>query len=139
MPYRSCLLLLVCSALLASAHATTSCQLNTASPSVTICAPGSGASVTSPVEVNAGTTDTASRVTLLQIYVDGTKKFEIAADNLDTSLSMAVGTHRVTVQAKDASGAVFKSTVNISVTGSGGPAACTLDTASPSVTISDSD
>jgi phospholipase C len=135
MPYRSCLLLLVCFALLASARATPPCELNTASPSVTICAPASGASVTSPVEVNAGTTDTASRVTLSQIYVDGTKKYEIAADNLDTSLSMAVGTHRVTVQAKDAAGAVFKSTVNITVTGSGGPPTCTLNTASPSVTI----
>src|SRR6266404_4219868 len=117
------------------ANASASCPLNTASPSVTICTPASGASLQSPVQVNAGTTDTASQVKLMQIYVDGIKKYEIASDNVNTSLDLSAGTHRVTVQATDAANTVFKSSVNLSVTGSVSPSACTLNTASPSVTI----
>jgi phospholipase C len=135
MQVRTSLLLLFVFAFAIAAHATPSCQLNPASPTVTICSPANGVSITSPVEINAGTTDTASPVKLLQVYVDGAKKYEIAADNLDTSLDMSAGAHRVTVQATDTANTVFKSTVNITVSGTGTPAACALNTASPSVTI----
>src|SRR3954469_3399831 len=135
MQVRSSLLLLFVFAFAIAAHATPSCQLNSASPTVTICSPANGNTVSSPVSINAGTTDAANPVKLLQVYVDGAKKYEIAADNLDTSLDMSAGAHRVTVQATDAANTVFKSTVNITVSGTGTPAACTLNTASPSVTI----
>jgi len=118
-----------------SAHAAPSCQLNPASPTVTICSPANGSTVTSPISISAGTTDTAKAVKLLQVYVDGTKKYEIAADNLDTSLAISAGAHRVTVQATDTANTIFKSTVNITVSGAENPSACTLNTASPSVTI----
>src|SRR6185369_1521770 len=118
-----------------SAHAAPSCQLNPASPTVTICSPANGSTVTSPISISAGTTDAANPVKLLQVYVDGTKKYEIAADNLDTSLAISAGAHRVTVQATDTANTIFKSTVNITVSGAENPSACTLNTASPSVTI----
>ena len=135
MQVRSSLLLLFVFAFAVSAHATPSCSLNPASPSVTICSPANGAGITSPVEINAGTTDTTNPVRLLQVYVDGAKKYEIAADNLDTFLDLSAGAHRVTVQATDTANTVFKSTVNITISGTGSPSACTLNTASPSVTI----
>ena len=114
------------------AHA--QCTLNTASPSVTICTPANGATVSSPVNIVAGTTDNSSSVTYLQIYIDGAKKYQVSAKQLNTSLAMADGSHRVTVQAQDAAGHIFKTTIYITVSSSsGGP--CTLNTANPSVTI----
>jgi len=80
--------------------------------------------VPTPVHIVAGTTDTRP-VTLLQIYVDGLKKYEVKANNLDTSAAMPLGARRVTVQAKDSAGTVFKSTVNITVTNSGPPTGLT--------------
>ena len=86
---------LICCSAIASA-----CTLSTVSPSVTICTPTANATVTSPVHIVAGTTDSKT-VQFIQIYVDGVKKYEIKAKSLDTSLAMAAGTHRLTVQAYD--------------------------------------
>ena len=119
-----------------TAHAQAPCTLNTASPSVTICTPTNGATVTSPVNIVAGTTDNASTVKYVQIYVDGAKQYQISGNQLNTSLPMSTGTHRVTVQAQDAAGTIFKSTINITVGSSGGGSGpCTLSTTNPSVTI----
>jgi hypothetical protein len=95
------------------------CTLNTASPSVTICTPANGATVTSPVSVVAGTTDKAHSVTTMKVYLDGVAVYTVHASQINTSLAMANGTHRVTAQAWDSSGAVFKSTINITVSGTG--------------------
>jgi beta-propeller repeat-containing protein len=90
------------------------CALNTANRTVTICAPGSGSKVGSPVNIVAGTTDTTP-VKLTQVYVDGKKVFEIQLSAINVSLPIASGTHRLTVQALDTAGVFFKSTVNITV------------------------
>ncbi len=95
-----------------------SCTLNPQNQTVTICSPANGASVTSPVNVVAGTTD-SNKVTLLQIYVDGVKGYEVASNQLNTNVTMTNGTHRLTVQAQDSTKAIFKSTISITV-GSGG-------------------
>src|SRR5512146_1512632 len=116
------------------AHA--QCTLNTASPSVTICSPSNGATVGSPVNIVARTTDNSSAVKYLQIYIDGTQQYQVSSNQLNTSLSMSAGTHRLTVQAVDAAGTIFKSTINITVSsGSGGGGPCTLNTANRTVTI----
>jgi phospholipase C len=116
-----------------TAHA--QCTLNTASPSVTICTPTNGVTVTSPVNIVAGTTDNSSTVSFLQIYIDGAKQYQVSGNQLNTSLALSTGSHRMTVQAQDAAGTIFKSTINITVgTGSGG-GPCTLSTTNPSVTI----
>ena len=122
-------------AYLPAANATASCSLNPSSPSVTICSPANGLSLPSPVQVNAGTTDTANPVSLMQIYVDGVKKYQVYGDTLDTPLDLPAGGHRVTVLARDSAGTVFQSVVNIVVTAAPPPSACTLNPQSPSVTI----
>src|SRR5438067_9712646 len=114
---------LICCSAIAGA-----CTLSTVSPSVTICTPTANATVSSPVHIVAGTTDSKT-VQFIQIYIDGVKKYEIKANNLDTSLAMSVGTHRLTVQAYD--GTYFKQTINITVSGGGG--GCTASTVNPSV------
>ena len=106
----------------ARAHAAASCTLSSTSPSVTICTPADGATgLTSPVHVNAGTTDTSSSVTLVQIYVDGIKQLDTHANFVDANVTMAAGTHRLTVQAKDAAGTLFKKSINITVGGTPPP------------------
>ena len=99
---------------------------------MTICTPTANATVTSPVHIVAGTTDSKT-VQFIQIYVDGVKKYEIKAKSLDTSLAMSAGTHRLTVQAYD--GTYFKQTIFITVSGGGGGGGCTASTVNPSVTI----
>jgi phospholipase C len=102
-----------------SFYALAQCSLSPASPSVTICSPQSGATVSSPVNVAAGTTD-SRQVTLLQIYLDGVKVYQVAAGTLNTNLVTASGTHRLTVQAKDSAGVIFKSTIYVTVSAGGG-------------------
>ncbi|MBI2679216.1 MAG: alkaline phosphatase family protein [Candidatus Koribacter versatilis] len=88
-------------------------------PGVAICEPTSGATVASPVRVVATSRSSSSAVTVMQIYVDGLKKYEVNAPAIDTSLAMTAGTHKLTVQAVNAANQVFKTTENITV-GSGG-------------------
>jgi hypothetical protein len=65
------------------------------------------------VRVLAGTTAGASPVTLVQIYLDGTKVYEVADDRLDTTIPIGgTGSHRLTVQAYDSSG-TFKTTIYV--------------------------
>ena len=90
----------------------TMCPMSTVTPSVTICSPGATSPAT--VRVTAGTTSTTA-VNLIQIYVDGVKKHETAASTVDTTVAMAAGSRRITVQARDTSGFWFKSTVYVSV------------------------
>ncbi|MGE5111254.1 MAG: alkaline phosphatase family protein [Acidobacteriaceae bacterium] len=122
--------------ILTAAVAAAQCTLNSTSPSVTICSPSNGATVSSPVNIVAGTTDTSSTVRYLQIYIDGTKQYQVSAGTLNTSLPMSDGSHRLTVQAIDAAGHTFKTTIYITVSSSGGGGSpCTLSSTNPSVTI----
>lgn len=108
------------------------CTLNTASPSVTICTPTNNAQVTSPVTVSAGTTDT-NPVKTIELFVDGIGVVTQPGGILNTTATLTPGTHRVAVQAKDSTAALFKQVIYVTV-----PAAsptCTLNPASPSVTI----
>lgn len=52
----------------------------------------------------------------MQIYIDGAKAYEVKGATLNTALPLAVGTHRLTVQAYN--GAFFKTTESITVVSS---------------------
>ena len=110
------------------------CTTPTTELTVNICTPAEGASVSSPVRITAKANSSAG-VAVMQVYVDGAKAFETIGAALDTSLAMTTGTRRVTVQARDRAGKVFKKTVFITVTSEPPPAGCTMSTESPSVTI----
>lgn len=79
---------------------------------VTICSPGNGQTVSSPVQVSAVATD-SNPVKYSQIYVDGVKQYQVYSGTVNASLPMAAGTHRVTVQ--DSDGTLFKTTIYITV------------------------
>ena len=91
------------------------CTQNNADPSVTICLPVNNTTVTSPVTVTALTRDTGAAVVNMFVWVDGLKQWLGSGRSVNTALPMASGSHRLTVQAKDASGRYFQSTVYVNV------------------------
>jgi hypothetical protein len=89
------------------------CGVASAVPTVTITAPAGGTTTGSPVQITANATSTRA-ITLMQVYVDGAKKYEVRAANLNTTLTLATGSHHLTVQAYDSSG-IGKTSLNFSV------------------------
>ncbi len=91
------------------------CPQSSIDPSVTICTPANGATVSSPIHVVAGAND-SKPIRVLQVYLDGVKVYEIAASSLDTSINANAGTRRLTVQGLDTASRVFKQTIYVTVT-----------------------
>jgi hypothetical protein len=90
------------------------CALSTVNRSVTICSPGNGSTVASPVRIIAGTTDVTS-VKLTQVYLDGKKIFEAPLSAINVALPIAGGSHRLTVQGLDTASVFFKKSISITV------------------------
>jgi hypothetical protein len=113
----------------------TSCPAGATDPSVHICAPTNGATVSSPVNVVA-TARSSKGVSYMQVYVDGTKVYQVSSSTLNTNLTMAAGARRVTVQAKDTAGMIFKQAININVSSTQPPpVGCTAPTTNLTVNI----
>jgi len=104
--------------LLMTVTASAQCVLSPTSPSVTVCAPTKGSTVTSPVTVVAGTTDHAHPVVAMKVYLDYVADYTVDASQLSAPLTMAAGSHNITVNAWDSSGAVFKTALTINVAAS---------------------
>jgi hypothetical protein len=84
--------------------------------SVTVSSPTNGSTVTSPVSVVASATANGGRkITAMKIYVDSVSVYSISASSINTKLTIAAGSHHMTVQAWDNSGAVYKNSLNITV------------------------
>ncbi|MGB9123418.1 MAG: SBBP repeat-containing protein [Candidatus Angelobacter sp.] len=90
------------------------CALSTVNRTVTICSPGNGSTVASPVRIIAGTTD-VTPVKLTQVYLDGKKIYETPLSAINVNLPIAGGTHRLTVQGLDTAGVFFKKFISINV------------------------
>jgi hypothetical protein len=89
-----------------------------ASNTVTICQPTNGATVTSPVDVEAIANSTSS-VTATKIYIDGVSKFSGSSSTISASLTLPSGTHKMTVKAWTTSGTVLQASESFTI-GSGG-------------------
>ncbi|HYE26027.1 MAG TPA: PQQ-dependent sugar dehydrogenase [Clostridia bacterium] len=109
------------------------CPLKTTDPSVTICTPAEGATVTSPLRIVAGTTNSGG-VTGMKVYVDGVGVFTTTATALDTTVPLSAGAHRITVKAWDALGRITSEVRNVTV-GSGTGGTCTKSATDPSITV----
>jgi hypothetical protein len=90
------------------------CALSTVNRTVTICSPGDGSTVKSPVNIVAGTTD-VTPVKLTQIYLDGKKIYETPLSAINVSLPIDGGTHRLTVQGLDTASVFFKKSISVNV------------------------
>jgi PKD repeat protein len=80
---------------------------------VSMSSPLAGSAITTSTVHVAGSASSGYPVTLTQIYIDGVWRANATASTIDTSLPITVGTHRVTVQGWDSSGAIFKTSVNV--------------------------
>ncbi|MGC2251704.1 MAG: Ig-like domain-containing protein [Acidobacteriaceae bacterium] len=112
-----------------TATGTSGCAAPT-SPGINICAPANDATVGSPVEVEATATVTGTLAST-QLWVDGVKKYSTASNMLDTSISVAAGSHRFAVLATNTSGQKWESVVDATVAGT---SSCSAPT-SPGVNI----
>ena len=90
------------------------CTLSTTSPSVTICSPIANTSVSSPINVVAGTTSSTT-VNYMAVWLDGVKKYEVTASQLNCAVAAGSGTHRLTVQAKNTAGTLFAKTIYVTI------------------------
>jgi hypothetical protein len=108
-----------------------SCTAGTTDPSITICSPQNNATVSSPVHFVALTTNSAG-ITGMKVYLDSVGVYTTTANNIDTSLVMSVGMHKLTVQSWDKAGRVIIASRNITVSDSG---SCSASTTDPSITI----
>jgi acid phosphatase len=88
--------------------------VNSASKAVTIARPGVSASLPSPVEVRGFASDSVPVVDS-QIYVDNVLRYETNGYGVDFPLNLSGGKHNITVQAWNAQGQTYKSSVSMSV------------------------
>jgi hypothetical protein len=81
---------------------------------VTVSSPASGSTVSSPVHfVAQGSTD----VYAMKIYVDYNSVYSVSGYKIDTYVSLAGGNHSVTVQGWSTTGAIYKTPLTITVSG----------------------
>jgi Bacterial Ig domain len=74
------------------------------SPGVHVCKPANGSTVGSPVQVQAAATITGT-LARMELWVDGAKKYtETSSKTLNTSISLAPGSHRFGVFAVNTAG-----------------------------------
>jgi hypothetical protein len=88
--------------------------VKTTDPSITICSPAAGATVKSPVHLVAKTTN-SSGIVALAVYVDNVLALKTTSNQIDTNLTMAVGTRFIVVQSWDNAGRIIKEPRTITV------------------------
>jgi hypothetical protein len=81
---------------------------------VSIATPFPNSTVASPVHIQATTSDSA-KVIAMQIYVDNTLKYQVAASSLNASLPISVGNHFIVAQSWDAAGGIHKRGIYVTV------------------------
>ncbi len=93
------------------------CTLSSVSPSVTICMPAAGSTVSSPFRVYAGTTS-ARKVTGMWAYLDNKGVASSQTNFLDAQISATAGAHTLRVRAWDYTGFYFDKVITFSVSSS---------------------
>ncbi|MGA9720380.1 MAG: carboxypeptidase regulatory-like domain-containing protein, partial [Acidobacteriaceae bacterium] len=74
------------------------------SPGVTVCSPASGATVSSPVAIQAASNVTGT-FNRMEVWIDGVKKYsETSSKALNTTLTLSAGTHRFAILAFNTAG-----------------------------------
>ena len=124
--------------LVASLFLFTAIGLTQTSGKVNVTSPVSGSTLTSPVHFVASAQAPAHRhITAMRIYVDYKSVYFVQAAKLDTYVTMTQGSHKVTVQAWDSSGSVYKKSLSLTVTGtSPTPTPTPTPTPAPGISVS---
>jgi hypothetical protein len=87
-------------------------SLQPATTAVTISSPVNNATVSRTPKVIGSATSSVA-VSLMQIYVDGVKKYEVSGSSVTKSVSVTTGAHVISVQSVDSNGGIAKSSVNV--------------------------
>ena len=92
--------------------------ISSALAGVSVSSPVGGTATSSPVHfvAKASSNSSSAQITAMRIYVDNVSKYVTSSASLDTSLTIATGSHNVVVQAWDSNGTIYKSALGISVT-----------------------
>src|SRR3989441_2584319 len=92
------------------------CRLLTQNQSITVCTPTlSGAVVSLPVHLMAGTTD-SSPVQTIQILENGSSIYQTSSQTLDAYLTnLSTGKHTLTITATDLNGVSFSKAISLRV------------------------
>ena len=85
------------------------------SAGVLICAPASGATVSSPVAISAAANGGSNSISGMKAYIDGTQVAASTNGSLSGSAAEAAGTHKLTVNAWNTAGTLFQSSVTFTV------------------------
>jgi hypothetical protein len=93
--------------------------------SVHLCAPVNGSTVTSPVRIYAAFHPEHYPWHRTEIWIDGVKKLQVYNDRVDSSFSLANGTHTVTIAGVDMTNRALKKSSTFSI---GGSTACSVPT-----------
>ncbi|HLY92381.1 MAG TPA: PKD domain-containing protein, partial [Candidatus Angelobacter sp.] len=92
------------------ASSSTSKSVTVKPPFVTIASPTFTSTPNSSV-LASGSASSGYPVLATQVYLDGVKKYQSSTNTASVTLSISTGTHTITVQGWDSSGATFKSSV----------------------------
>jgi hypothetical protein len=83
-----------------------------ATSGVVICSPANNSAVSTQMPITAAATS-ATGISNMQVWVDGQKKYQVNGGNLDTSISLSAGSHRIAVVALDMNGSMYKQTIYV--------------------------
>ena len=97
---------------------------------VNIATPFANSAVASPVHIVAGVSN-SSPVQKMQIFVDGSLKYQVSGNSVNTSLAMALGSHSVVVQSWDTTGGIHKRGITVKVQ----PQAVIVNNPAPSAVV----
>ncbi|MGH9514774.1 MAG: alkaline phosphatase family protein [Terriglobales bacterium] len=81
---------------------------------VNISTPFANAAVTSPVRIQA-TTSNSSPVNVMQLYVDNVLKYQVAGNSIDTAVPITSGQHLLVAQSWDNAAGIHKRGINVNV------------------------
>ena len=105
----------------------TTCTAPTAANSKVICAPVKGATTASPVTVTAASN--VSGFTLNRLYLDNTSVYQVASQAVNTSITVANGTHTLVLVSYNNAGKAFSTSTTFTVGTSTPPPSGCLPTA----------
>jgi hypothetical protein len=98
-----------------SGSSSATCTVGEILPYVQICTPLANSSSSSPVTVKALATSQNLPVTSMRLYVDNTSTYTTDSSSLTTSVTLAKGVHKITVEAWDWTGQTWKQNVYTTV------------------------
>ncbi len=85
------------------------CTAPTTQGAINICSPAAGSTVSSPVHISAAINDANSSYSGAKAYVDGTSVYSTTSKSIDTNVSLAAGTHKLTIKYWEGSTSFYKS------------------------------